>query len=192
MISAYDDAETCKLVGIFIVHQLSLKYNKNNISLYRHDGLAVFKNISGPQVEAIKKHFQNIFRINDLNIIVKCNSKIVDYLDVALNLSDGSYKPFYKPNREINYIHRKSNYPPNIVKQLLLSVESRLYTLSPDKDVFTQAASVYQKALKRARYNHKLKHKNSDKYNSNSNNNQDNFNSSDINNDNNYNNNKSK
>ena len=30
--------------------------------LYRDDGLAVFKNISGSQAEKFKKYFQNIFR----------------------------------------------------------------------------------------------------------------------------------
>ena len=68
-----DGAEACKLVGIFILYQLSRKCNKNNIGLYRDDGLAEFKSISGPQAEKIKKHFQNIFRKNNLNIIVKCN-----------------------------------------------------------------------------------------------------------------------
>ena len=59
---AYDGAEVCELVGIFILHKLSSIYNKNNIGLYRDDGLAIFKNISGPQAEKIKEHFQNIFR----------------------------------------------------------------------------------------------------------------------------------
>ena len=122
----YDGAEVSGLVGIFIRYQISRKYNKSNIGLYRDDGLAVFKNISGSQAEKIKKYFQNIFRRNNLNIIVKCNLKIVDYLDVPLNLSDGSYKPFHKPNSEINYIHREPNHPPTIIKQLPVSVESRL------------------------------------------------------------------
>ena len=189
---AYDDAEVCELVGIFIRYQLSLKYNKNNIGLYRDDGLAVFKNISGPQAEKIKKHFQNIFRKNNLNIIVKCNLKIVDYLDVTLNLSDGSYKPFHKPNSEINYIHRESNHPPSITKQFPLSVESSLSKVSSDEYVFIQAASIHQEALKRAGYNQKLKRNNSDKYNSNNNNNKDNCYSNDTKNDNNYSNNKFK
>ena len=98
--------------------------------------------------------------------MVKCNLKLVDYLDVTLNLSDGSYKPFHKPNSEINYIHRESNHHTSIIKQLPLSVESRLSKLSSDENVFIQAASVYQEALKRAGYNHKLSYNNSDKYNS--------------------------
>ena len=104
---AYDGAEFCELVEIFILYQLSRIYNKNNIGLYRDDGLAVLRNRSGPQAEKIKKHFQSIFRTNNLSNIVKCKLKIVDYLDVTLNPSDGSYKPFHKPNSEINYIHRE-------------------------------------------------------------------------------------
>ena len=99
---AYDGAEVCELVGTFILYQPSRIYNKNNVGLYRDDSLAVFRNTSGSQAEKIKKHFHSIFRKNNLSIIVKCNLKIVDYLDVTLNLSEGSYKAFHKPNSEIN------------------------------------------------------------------------------------------
>ena len=113
---------------------------------------------------------QNIFCKNNLNFTVKWNLKIVDQLDVTLNLSDGSYKPFHKLNSEINYIHiPRENPRPNIIKQLNLSVESRLSILSSDENVFTQAASVYQEAIKRAGYNHELKYNNSNKYISNNN-----------------------
>ena len=87
---------------------------------------------------------------------------------------DGSYKPFHKPNSKINYIHRESNHLPSIMKQLPLSVESRLSKLSSDGNVFIQAASLYQETLKRSGYNHKLSYNNSNKYNSNNNNNKDN------------------
>ena len=74
---AYDGAEVCEFVGIFIHYQLPRIYNKNDIGLYRDDGLAVFRNTSGRQAEKIKKHFQSIFSKNNLSIIVKCNLKIV-------------------------------------------------------------------------------------------------------------------
>ena len=57
---AYDGAEVCQLVRTFLLYQLSDKYNENYIGLYRDDGLAVFKNISGPQAEK----FRNILRYN--------------------------------------------------------------------------------------------------------------------------------
>ena len=43
-----------------------------NIGLYRDDGLSIFKNCSGPQIEKIKKHLQKIFKSNDLDVIIEC------------------------------------------------------------------------------------------------------------------------
>ena len=114
----------------------------------------------------------------------------MDNLDVTLNLLDDLYKPFQKLYSETNYIHRESNYPLSFIKQLLLSFESRLSKLSSDENIFIQAASIYQEALKRNGYNHKLSYNNSDKYNSNNNNDEDNYNNNATKNDNNYNNNK--
>ena len=34
------------------------KFNKNNIDLYRDEGLADFKNINGHQADKIRKEFQ--------------------------------------------------------------------------------------------------------------------------------------
>ena len=70
------------------------------------DGLAVLKNKSGPQSKHVKKIIQKIFKEHGLDIIIQCNMKIVNYLDVTFNLNDGTYKPFTKPNNEIKYIHK--------------------------------------------------------------------------------------
>ena len=48
---AYDGAEVCELVRIFILYRLWRVYNKNDIGLDREDRLAVFRNTSGPQAE---------------------------------------------------------------------------------------------------------------------------------------------
>ena len=52
-----------------------------------------------------------------------CNLSVADYLDFTLNLKDGTYKPYRKPNNETMHIHEKSNHPPNIIKQIPLSIE---------------------------------------------------------------------
>ena len=56
-----------------------------DIGLYRDDGLAVFKDTSGPQAEKIKKKFQKVFNDNGLKITILCNLKIVDF-DATFNL----------------------------------------------------------------------------------------------------------
>ena len=91
---AYDGAEVCELVGTFLLYKLSLKYNKNDIGLYRDDGLAIFKNISGPKSEKIKKNIQKLLKENQLDIVIECNMKMVNYLDVTPNLENSTYRPY--------------------------------------------------------------------------------------------------
>ena len=87
-----------------------------------------------------------------------CNMKTVNYLDVTLNLNDGSYRPYHKPNDELMYIHSESNHPPAIIKQLPLSIEARLRTLSSSKEIFDEDVKPYQEALKNSGYKYKLKY----------------------------------
>ena len=92
---AYDGAEICGLIGIFMLSLLGTKYDSTNIGLYRDDGLSIFRNVSGPGLEKIKKHIQKIFKEKMLDVIIECNTKIINYLDVTFNLNDGTYKPQY-------------------------------------------------------------------------------------------------
>ena len=154
---AYDGAEVCELVDSFLRYQHSNKYNKKDIGFYQDDGLAVLKNKSGPQAERIKKDFQNVFRENDLNVVIKCNLKIVNYLDVTLNLNN-TYTPFSKPNNEINYIHKESNHPLSIIKQVSFSIESHLSSLSSNEKTFNESTPIYQEELKKSGYDYKLKY----------------------------------
>ena len=127
-----------------------------DIRLYRDDGLAVFENKSGPESEKMKKSIQALFRENQLKITIQCDFKIVDYLDVTFNLTDSSYRPFNKTNNEINYIHKQSNHPPSIIKQLPSSVERLLTKLSSNEKILNDSIPIYQQALIKAGCNHKL------------------------------------
>ena len=127
------------MVGCFILHEISKKYNKSNIGLYRDDGLAVFKNINGQKSEQIKKDFHKLFKTFDLEIVAVCNLKIVNYLDVTLDLELGIYKPYRKPDNEINYVNVHSNHPPCIIKQIPLSIQTRLSNLSSNEAIFQEA-----------------------------------------------------
>ena len=133
---AYDGTEVCELVGSFLRYALSLKYNKTNISFYRDDGLEVFRNVSGTHCKKIKKEFQKLFGQHDLKLIIKCNVKIVDFLDGTLYLTDPTYKSYHKPNDDICYIHKESNHPSSITKQLPISIETRFSKLPLNKKVF--------------------------------------------------------
>ena len=80
---AYDGAEVCELTGIFLLNFLGRQYDTKNIFLYTEDRLSIFKNCSGPQMEKIKKRLQKVFKNNGLDVIIECNMKILNYLDVT-------------------------------------------------------------------------------------------------------------
>ena len=42
--------------------------------------------------------------------------KIVNSVDVTLNLNDGSYRPYKKPDLETNYVHVNSDHHPSVLK----------------------------------------------------------------------------
>ena len=119
---AYDGAEVCELVGTFLLEKISEICDKCDIGLYRDDGLAVFRNKSGTHLEKIKKELQRLFKKYDLEIIAESNQKIVNYLDVTLNLKDGTFRPYHRPGHQMQYIHTESNHPQNVMKHIPASI----------------------------------------------------------------------
>ena len=151
-------AEICDLVGLYILYILSTKYGKDLNGFYRDDGFACFENISGPQADRIRKDFVNIFRKEfQLNIVCETNLKIMNVLDVILNLTTGKYKPYNKPGNIPLYINVKSNHPPNIIKNLPENISRHVNKLSSDKSVFENSKYFYNSALSNSGFKDKIK-----------------------------------
>ena len=100
-----------------------------------------------------------MFKNKGLDIIINCNVKIVNYLDVTLNLSNGSYRPDKKPNEEINYRHVNSDLSPSILKQRPMSIEKRLSSLSSPKEIFQETLLYYEQCLSNCGYKEKLRYR---------------------------------
>ena len=75
--------------------------------------MRVVKNKSGLETEKLKKNIQKIFKEKQLDIFIQCNMKLVNDLDVTLNLNNSNYKPYQKPDNVILYIQKDSNQSPN-------------------------------------------------------------------------------
>ena len=93
-----------------------------------------------------------------LDIVFQCNMKIVNYVDVSLDSNNLNYKPYHKPDNEILYIHKNSNHPPSIFKQIPTSIEKRISTLSSNETIFNESKEIYQKALEKSGYRQTLKY----------------------------------
>ena len=150
---SYDGAETCELVGSFLLSQL--QDLDVNIGLHRDDGLAI-SNAYPRRTENVKKHICRVFNQNGLRITTEANKQIINFLDVTLNLNNNTYQPFTKPNTTLQYVHRESNHTPITTKNIPAGINKRLSSLLSDKASFDQAAPPDQKALDESGYHYTL------------------------------------
>ena len=151
---SYDGAETCELVGCYLLSQLN-QIPGIEIGLHRDDGLAVL-NQTPREIERAKKEICQIFARNNLKITIEANKKVVNFLDVTLDLNTGKFRPYAKPLSTTLYVHSQSNYPPKILEIIPEAINRRLFSISSDEDIFNEAAPSRQEALRKSGYTHKL------------------------------------
>jgi hypothetical protein len=155
---SFDGAEICELVGLYALNKLRTRFGNKNIGLYRDDGLALIEGTSLRLADKARKDLCSAFQELGLKITAEVNYKIVNFLDVTLNLTNESYKPYRKPNNEPLYIHKESNHPPPITKHLPEAINRRIATLSSDKQTFDSVAPTYNNALKQSNYKANLQY----------------------------------
>ena len=124
---------------------------KSNFSIYQDDGLALLKNLNGQGTDKVRKNIIRVFKDIGFSLEIETNLKEVDFLDVSLNLRNGTYQPYKKPNHRLLYIHSLSNHPQNVIKQILNSIQNTLLKNSSNEEIFNTAKCVYEEALKNSR-----------------------------------------
>jgi hypothetical protein len=130
---SWDGAEVADLVGLYLLSQLTDL--SLDVGLYLADALGVCK-LPPRQAELVKKKLCRTFKENGLNIRAEANLKTVNFLDINLNLETSIYRPYMKPNETPTYVHKDSNHPEGILKNIPHSVNKRLSSISANEQVF--------------------------------------------------------
>ena len=99
-----------------------------------------------------------------LKIEISSNLKIVNFLDLALNLNENSYKLFRKTNAIPTYINFSTNHPASIVQQLPNAINIRINRLSSSKNIFNCHKEFYNEALHNSSYKNELKYLESNRH----------------------------
>ena len=126
----FDETEICEIVGLYFLDKLSNLLGKENVGLYRDDGLAAINSCSGPVLDRTRKNIIALFKKEGLNVTIETNLAETDFLDVTFKLATEKYFPYRKPNNDPLYINAKSNHPPAIIKDLPKMINKRLSGLS--------------------------------------------------------------
>ena len=91
-----------------------------------------------------------VFKDIGFSLEIETNLKEVDFLDVSLNLQNGTYQPYKKPNDRLLYIHSLSNQLPNFIKQISNFIQERLSKNLSNEEIFNTAKWEYEDALKKS------------------------------------------
>ena len=149
----------CELVGLYILHVFIEKYGEDKTGLYHDDSLACFRNINRSQAEWIRKEFILKFKTEfKLSIINEKNLKILNFLDVTLNLNTGTHELYNKPNNNPLYINNiNSNHSPNIIRNLPENIQKRISKLSNSISIFNFSKDLYNNTLFASGFQQRIK-----------------------------------
>ena len=131
---SYDGAQVAEFVGLFLLNNLLDIMNISDYALYRDDGICAIRG-NKSEADDIRKKIKAIFKNVGLKIDTPstCPSKSVDFLDLNFNLTTGFYSPYRKPLNEPLFIHKNSNHPPSMIREIPRMVCKRLSTNSSNK-----------------------------------------------------------
>ena len=131
----------------YILYLLSQFIDKNSCSLYCDGILILSKNVNGQKADKIRKLVIKNIKDVGFKIKIKTNLKIVDVLDVPINLNKGTYSSYKKPNGKILYTNTLSKHPWQTIKQLPTSINERLSKNSSNEEIFNKSKADYKKIL---------------------------------------------
>lgn len=122
---AFDSAQIADLVGIYI-DTLSRVVNLNQVGIYRDDSLIIVPNINGHLTSSLHKKIIRAFKYLGRKIEISSNLKIVNFLDITLNLSNNTFKPFHKVDQTPLYTNVHSNHPKHVIDHIPKTVNTRI------------------------------------------------------------------
>ena len=90
-----DGAEICDLTSLYILIKIKTVFeNQNDSRLYRDNGLGILRNLSGPRIEKVRNEITTIFKECGSSITTKTNLKVMQFLDIELDLINNTYRSY--------------------------------------------------------------------------------------------------
>ena len=120
------------LTWLFLLNELNncIIFNTNEFSLYRDVDIGILRSKFPKTTENATKNLIKLFQKYNCKITVESWLIQTNFLDISFNILNSGYRPYNKPNSPILYVNNNSNYPKEVRKQLLLTINKILINLS--------------------------------------------------------------
>ena len=96
----------------------------------------MIKNKSARLADKTRKELHKIFEQFGLKITEEANLHVVNFLNVTFDLTSGKHIPYTVGSPmtiHYTYTNTPTTHPPSILRQLPISINKRISTLSSDK-----------------------------------------------------------
>ena len=120
------------------------------MGLYRDDGIIFIPESNAPKTSNILKKIIKAFKLLGLRIQIASNFKIVDFLDVTLNLNNDTSKPSSKNDSAPKYVNIASNHPRSWTRGLIsyphvkeFLLRAKVYMMMPQEQRIPRQTGVY-------------------------------------------------
>ena len=148
---SFDGTELCKLVYyillpnyILLSYYILLPKNTDLILQVYLEMMAFAVSIISVALNQKKKKKISLTFLK-INSILTFNFKILNFLDVTLNLN--SFQPYRNSGDDPLYININSNHPPNIIKLILKMISNHINNISSRQEAFDRTTPFYYNAL---------------------------------------------
>ena len=139
----FDGAEVCELVDSFLLTKLCNVLQTENVGLNLDGGLAIVKQMSGPELKRKRKKIIETFKKYGLAITIKTNLFVVNFLDTQFNLLHSTFKPYRKPNNDPIFVHKDSNHLLQVLKELPKTIGKQILTISSLREIFESSKMLF-------------------------------------------------
>ena len=134
LMESFDGEDICDVVELYIISKLGNVFS--NCGLYRDDGLGVIDLAKPVVYDRIRKQVFKVMSDIGFKFSLDLGNQVTDFLDVFLNLYDGTFRPYRKPNCLIKFINVNSDYPRHIKKAIPIMTHERSSSLSSSAEIF--------------------------------------------------------
>ena len=111
---AFDGAEICVFVGCLLLYNIKDIVDPYSHGLYHHNGLIILDKSTPRKCDTIREKLHKLFDEFGFKLEVQMKLKITDYLDITLNLYNGTVSPFRKQNQNLRYLDMWFNHQTQV------------------------------------------------------------------------------
>ena len=133
---SYAGAEIWELANIYILAYLTTFIGKNNVGLYRDNGLTILRELNGQQTGRIRKRIIETFKSFGFKIEIMTNLPEVTFLDAMFDLRTNTYRPYRKPKQHPKLYAYVVKLPPEILKRLPTSISKLISKIYSNEQIF--------------------------------------------------------